>query len=68
MENDKRVRLRAYSMGELAGLYKVHRDTMRKWLIPFAAVIGERNGRFYSIIQVQIIFERLGWPELDDDE
>lgn len=68
MEHDNRVKLRAYSMGELADLYKIHRDTMRKWLQPFTGAIGERNGRFYTIIQVQVIFERLGWPEQDEDE
>lgn len=59
------VKLRAYSISELAAFYGVHRDTMRMWLVPFSSEIGERNGRFYNITQVKIIFERLGWPEMD---
>lgn len=65
---EKHIKLRSYSLSELAGLYGIHRDTMRKWLKPFAIDIGERNGRFYSINQVKTIFYRLGWPESDEDD
>lgn len=68
MHDSRRVKLRSYSLSELAKLYGMCRDTMRKWVSPFSDEIGVRNGRFYSITQVKIIFDRLGWPEEDEEE
>jgi hypothetical protein len=69
MVNKKKFTLQCYSLPELAVWYKVSDDTFRKWLKPFATAIGPRTGRFYSINQVLIILDKLGWPdaELPDD-
>jgi hypothetical protein len=58
--------LRAYTLRELAMLYKVSKLTFRRWLKPFVEEIGERQGHFYSINQVKIITDRLGTPDMDD--
>lgn len=60
-ENQK-FQLRPYTIAELADMYGVSKKTFRKWLEPFQELIGERNGFFYSIIQVKIIFDKLGMP------
>lgn len=56
------MELRSYSLAELAYLYNVCDRTFKKWIKPFLTEIGERRGRFYTINQVQIIFEKLGAP------
>ena len=56
------IQLKAYSAGELAKLYGVNWRTFKKWLIPFEAEIGEKRGRFYTITQVKIIFDKLSLP------
>jgi hypothetical protein len=33
-----------------------------KWLEPFQELIGEKIGFFYSIVQMKIIFKKLGMP------
>ena len=63
----KGVEVRAYSIGELAGLYEISVRTMNRWLKPHLIIIGERQGRFYTVKQVEIIFEQLGLPK-DYDE
>lgn len=58
------IQLKAYSTGELAKMYGVNWRTFKKWLVPFEKEIGERRGRFYTITQVKIIFEKLSLPAL----
>jgi len=56
------IHLKVYSLTELARLYGVSCRTLKKWLEPFEAEIGQRRGRFYTITQVKIIFEKLSFP------
>ncbi len=59
--NDE-LRIKPYSLKELAAIYEVTPHTMRAWLLPHKEAIGERVGRYYTISQVRIIFEKLGLP------
>jgi hypothetical protein len=43
-------------------MYGVGEKTFKRWLIPFNNEIGERMGRYYTMLQVQIIFDKLGTP------
>lgn len=61
-EEKKHITLKAYSKKELSQIYEVDRKTFNKWLVPFEGVIGEQNGRYFSIPQVRIIFDKLGLP------
>ncbi len=54
--------LKPYTALELARLYGVSDRTMKKWLKPFEAEIGEKLGYFYTIAQVKTIFQKLGTP------
>jgi hypothetical protein len=36
-------------------------------MVPFAMQIGEKNGRYYTVLQVRIIFEKIGVPGLFDE-
>ncbi len=59
----KTVTIKAYSIGELAALYEISVRTMNRWLKPHTELIGKRQGRFYSVKQVTIIFDQLGLPK-----
>lgn len=54
--------VRPLSLKELSVLYKVSAKTIKRWLQPYYLQIGERNGRFYTTLQVKVIFTCLGWP------
>lgn len=56
------IQLKPYSLVELSRLYTVCDRTMKKWIKPFQNEIGEKNGRYYSISQVKVIFDKLGLP------
>ena len=57
------ARIRPYTLKELSSLYGISTRTILRWLNPFKTQIGERNGRFYTILQVGKIFELLGMPD-----
>ncbi len=61
-EKPKQIPLRPYCLKELAALYDVHPRTIKVWLAPFIEVIGEKNGRYYTIRQVEVIFNKIGEP------
>lgn len=63
-----KLKVLPYSLVELATVYNVCDRTMKKWLKPFEQQIGPRLGRYYNIVQVRTILEKLGLPaeiELD---
>jgi transposase len=54
--------VKPYSTKELSMIYGVSTKTFLKWLLPFTHLIGEKKGRFYTVRQVETIFDRLGMP------
>jgi hypothetical protein len=56
------LEIKAYSIGELAARYSISNKTMNRWLKPHADLIGKREGRYYTALQVRHIFEKLGLP------
>jgi transposase-like protein len=55
--------LHAYSVQDLARLYRVNKVTFKKWIKPFEEAIGERIGHFYTVKQVLVIIDKLGLPD-----
>ncbi|MBX7227788.1 MAG: DUF4248 domain-containing protein [Chitinophagales bacterium] len=65
MEKNEKGRqdyLRPCCLKDLAMMYDVKPRTIKVWLKPFEEAIGEKNGRYYTIRQMEIIFEKLGEP------
>ena len=60
--------IRPYSLKEIAGIYGVCDKTIKKWLSPFGELIGKKHGRYYTVAQVKIIFEKLGLPCVVTDQ
>jgi len=54
--------IKPYSTKELSHMYGVSDRVFRKWLKPFEEAIGKKTGHFYTNIQIEIIFEKLGYP------
>lgn len=54
--------IKGYTVRELAGFYGISPKTFRTWLKPHLVNIGEKQGRYYTALQVRIIFEKLGLP------
>jgi hypothetical protein len=56
--------LKPYSLKELSVMYGVSKNTFKKWMDPFSHKLGQRQGYYYSIEQVKMIFNKLGVPGL----
>jgi len=50
------------TLKELAAMYNVSTKTIRTWLLPHQISIGQKTGRYYTSLQVRIIFDKLGTP------
>lgn len=62
------IELKPYSQKELAKLYGVCSKTFKKWIKPFEEEIGKQSGRYYTIPQVKIIFQKLSLPSVIEVE
>ncbi len=60
--------VKPYSGKELSHIYGISVKTFMKWITPFRKEIGEKKGRFYTVLQVEIIFARLGLPYKFQDQ
>ncbi|HTA83200.1 MAG TPA: hypothetical protein VK783_09715 [Bacteroidia bacterium] len=56
------IKLKAYSISELAALYECSDKTMKTWLSEIGEEIGPRKGHFYTPRQMKVIFTELGIP------
>lgn len=59
---EETLRIKPYTVKQLAIIYGVSPKTFRKWVRPFKDEIGYRNGHFYSVLQLKVIIGRLGAP------
>ena len=66
--NQKTFELKPYSVTELAKVYNVCNRTIKKWMKPFEKEIGEKQGRYYTVSQVKVVFEKIGLPGTTKDE
>jgi hypothetical protein len=48
---------------QLAAVYEVTHKTLKKWLEPFTAEIGEMRGKVFTIKQIRLIYDKLGEPD-----
>ena len=62
MDNSSTIEIKAYSISELARMYGISNKTMNRWLKPYSDIIGKREGRYYTALQVRIILHKLGLP------
>ncbi|MEY2828675.1 MAG: hypothetical protein RIQ33_533 [Bacteroidota bacterium] len=66
--HQKSFELKPYSITELAKVYSVCNRTIKKWMRPFEKEIGEKQGRYYTVSQVKVVFEKIGLPGMTKDE
>ena len=62
MKSSEPLVIRPYTLKDLARLYDVHIKVIRGWLKMHDKYIGRRKGHYYTSLQVQVIFDRLGPP------
>jgi hypothetical protein len=56
------IDVKPYSLTELANIYGVTNRTMKNWIEPHQELVGVKIGRLFTVLQVKVIFEKLGLP------
>jgi hypothetical protein len=56
------IEVRPYNLKELSGIYELTPKTLRKYLDKISDKIGEKLGRYFTVLQVEVIFAHLGMP------
>lgn len=56
------INIKPYTLLDIAKLYGIGTKTMAKWLKPFKDEIGHKHGRYFTVLQVQTIINKLGLP------
>jgi len=57
------MKVKSLSKSELAGLYNIHPDTLRKWLESVPDLQLKKSQRILTPKQVEKVFIHLGEPE-----
>ena len=63
MMTETKQQIKPYSPGELAAQYGISTKTLRTWLKMHRQHIGIRMGKYFTALQIRIIYERLGVPD-----
>jgi hypothetical protein len=64
---DNTVEIKPYNLTELAQIYGVTNRTMKNWIFRHNEAVGEKVGRLYTVLQIKIIFQKLGLPGKVED-
>ena len=59
--------IKPYSLSDLSVIYGMSTRTINRWMAKHKDCIGEREGRFYTALQVKIIFQKFGLPAKAED-
>jgi hypothetical protein len=62
MSATTKVEIKPYCKKDLAYLYEMSPRCFRTLLLPFEERVGKKSGRYYSVKQVEIIFNCIGLP------
>jgi transposase-like protein len=54
--------IKPYRISDLATIFDIHRDTMRKWMLSYPEQLTKREGKYFSVRQVEFIIEKFGRP------
>lgn len=58
--------IKPYRIIDLAAIFDVNRKTMRRWMSNFPGELGKRDGKYFSINQVEFMIAQFGLPRRID--
>lgn len=54
--------IKPYRLLDLAAIFDVNYKTFRRWMDKYPEELGDRDGKYYSIRQVNFCIEKFGLP------
>jgi len=55
--------VKPYRLVDLTAIFDVNVITLKKWIAQYPNELGEKSGKYYSVIQVKFMIEKFGLPQ-----
>ncbi|WP_207515024.1 hypothetical protein [Longitalea luteola] len=57
------LNIKPYRLKDLIAIFDVNENTFKKWMARYPEQLGEKDGKYYSIRQVEFMIEKFGLPK-----
>ena len=57
------LNIKPYRLKDLIAIYDVNENTFKKWMASYPDELGKKDGKYYSIRQVEFMIEKFGLPK-----
>ena len=54
--------IKPYRLKDLAAIFDISQFTLKRWIDKYPDELGEKDGTYYSIQQVEFMIEKFGLP------
>ena len=57
------LNIKPYRLKDLIAIFDVNENTFKKWMARYPDELSERDGKYFSIRQVEFMIEKFGLPK-----
>lgn len=61
-DTDGKLFVKPYRLSDLATIFDINRKTMRRWMLRYPEELGKREGKYFSVRQVEFCLQTFGLP------
>ena len=54
--------IKPYRLKDLAAIFDINAQTLKRWMDKYPDELGEKDGMYYSVKQVEFMIEQFGLP------
>jgi hypothetical protein len=56
------LNIKPYRLKDLIAIYDVNENTFKRWMAQYPEQLSKKDGKYYSIRQVEFMIEKFGLP------
>lgn len=57
------LHIKPYRLKDMVAIFDVNENTFKKWMAQYPNELGKKQGKYYSIRQVEFMIEKFGLPK-----
>jgi hypothetical protein len=54
--------IKPYRLKDLAAIFDINAQTMKRWINKYPDELGNKDGKYYSVRQIDFLIEKFGLP------
>ena len=62
-DREGRFIIKPYLLKDLAAIFDINRQTLKRWMSRFPQELGQKHGKHYSVGQVEFMLGKFGTPK-----